>query len=198
MPDLHEWFTVRYDVSAIVLQVNPPGAAAWQAQIDWNRIVRVCFEAGDWYESDVVYLFTDERPESYAVPIEADGGQALWFEILDRKLFDAEMAIVAATATNELFCSPPPDQQPGPALAPLTSPRQLPDLEGEKLILAPRDQLEADSIVLHGERVIWREKTGWEVYERFEEIAGIPQAEIRQAFGGSRPGTEKSLRAVWR
>ncbi len=109
MPQLGDWFSVRFDDTAIALEVTPQDATAWEAVIPWERIIRVCFRAGDWWESDVVYVFTDERPESYAIPVEAHGGQALWFEILGRNLFDAEMA-VAAAATNELFCSPPPGQ----------------------------------------------------------------------------------------
>jgi hypothetical protein len=60
----------------------------------------------------------------------------------------------------------------------LTAPDQLPDLPGETLILT-WDQIDADSIVLQGDRVLWRERTGWEVYERFEEIAGI----LKQRYG---------------
>ncbi len=112
MSHLSEWFSVGFDDAAISLQVNPPHATAWQDTIGWKRITRVCFEAGDLFESDAVYIFTDERPESYVIPVEANGGQALWFEIIKRKLFDAELAIVAAAATHELFCSPPPPAAP--------------------------------------------------------------------------------------
>jgi hypothetical protein len=56
----------------------------------------------------------------------------------------------------------------------LYSPRQLPDLDGSELLLA-WDQEDADTIVRHGERVVWRETTGWEVYERFAEMAAILQ-----------------------
>ncbi len=107
MLPLREWYFVRFDDSAIALQVNPPDGAAWEATIDWERIIRVCFKTGDWLESDEIYIFTDERPESYVIPTEAEGGQALWSKILARKLFDAELAIEAAATTNELFCSPP-------------------------------------------------------------------------------------------
>jgi hypothetical protein len=198
MPQLSEWFSVGFDEAAISLRVNPPGATPWQARIAWESIIRVCFEAGDWFESDTVYIFIDERPVSYAIPIDADGGQALWFEILERKLFDAEMAITASMATNELFCFPPPDQQAGaepvePAL--LTSPTQLPELEGEQLILT-WDQIEADTIILHGDRVIWRERTGWEVYERFEEIAGILQQKYGSRLVDIAP-TSRSLYALY-
>lgn len=106
-PALPEWFSARFDDAAIFLDVRPPGGAVWQAQIDWARIIRVCFRAGDLFESDEIYIFTDERPESYLVPIEAGGGQALRAELITRGLFDAELAIQAATAANELFCWEP-------------------------------------------------------------------------------------------
>jgi hypothetical protein len=87
------------------------------------------------------------------------------------------MAIEAAMATNTLFCFPSAEAEVAqPAL--LTGPWQLPALEDVKLVLT-WDQIEADSIILHGDRVIWREKTGWEVYERFEEIAAI----LKQKYG---------------
>jgi ankyrin repeat protein len=55
---------------------------------------------------------------------------------------------------------------------PLLSPRQLPELSGETLILA-WDQIDAESSICHGNTIVWRERTGWEVYERFEEIAVV-------------------------
>ena len=110
MPPLRDWFRVRFDDRAIVPEAKPPFGTAWQETIPWGRIIRICFQAGDWFESDALFIFVDGRPESYAIPTEAAGGQALWQEILRRKLFDAELAIQAATATNELFCSPLPDQ----------------------------------------------------------------------------------------
>ncbi len=111
MADLLEWFSVRFDETTITLRIDSEGSGARETRIAWERIIRVCFQAGDWIEPDMIYIFTDERPESYAVPMEADGAQALWLEILDRKLFDAEMAIAAASSINELFCYTVPGQQ---------------------------------------------------------------------------------------
>ena len=54
----------------------------------------------------------------------------------------------------------------------LYSPKQLPELEGDSLTLT-WDQIDADSIISHGDRIVWRERTGWEVYDRFEEITEI-------------------------
>ena len=60
----------------------------------------------------------------------------------------------------------------------LYSPRQLPDLEGDSLTLT-WDQIEADSIITHGDQIVWRERTGWEVYDRFEAITEI----LRYKYG---------------
>jgi hypothetical protein len=56
--------------------------------------------------SDGIYVFTRERPESYVIPTEARGGGELWSEILRRKLFDATLAIEAASSTGGLYCWP--------------------------------------------------------------------------------------------
>jgi hypothetical protein len=103
---LSEWFQVRFDDAVISLQVKPPRRKSWAAEIKWERIIRVCFNAGDLYDPDMIYIFTDERPESYSIPSEADIEGALWNEILRRQLFDAEVAIQAMSSTNKLFCCP--------------------------------------------------------------------------------------------
>ncbi len=86
---------------------SPPGQTAWQAEIPWADIVRVCFKSEGGLQSDGWYIFTKGRPESYPVPVEADGGDALLDALLKRKLFDAKLAIRAASAFNEVFCWPP-------------------------------------------------------------------------------------------
>jgi hypothetical protein len=101
-----EWFHVQFDDTLISLQVSPPSRPAWEAQIKWERIIRICFKAGGWDSSDELYLFTDERPESYLIPMIAVGADAVWDEIIRRGLFDAEVAIEAASATDKLFCWP--------------------------------------------------------------------------------------------
>jgi hypothetical protein len=105
-PSLAEWFEVRFDEAGISLNVNAPNRSAWQAQISWTHIIRVCFKARDLEYSDEIYIFTDERPESYLIPTEANGGAALWDEIVRRQLFDAEVAIEAMASTKKLFCCP--------------------------------------------------------------------------------------------
>ena len=60
----------------------------------------------------------------------------------------------------------------------LESPEQLPDIKGRKLVFT-WDQEEADSVVKCGETLVWRERTGWEVYQRFGEIAVILQRKYK-------------------
>jgi hypothetical protein len=111
--DASDWYTVEFDDEHIHLHVSPPGREPWEAEIAWADIVRVCFKAEDLFVSDGIYLFVRQRPESYAIPTEALGGAELWGAIVHRGLFDAGLAIRAATATNELFCWPPDSPIPG-------------------------------------------------------------------------------------
>lgn len=54
----------------------------------------------------------------------------------------------------------------------LYSPRQLPDLEGNRLVLE-WDQVGDVGIVRHGDTDVWREVKGGEVLARYEQIAAI-------------------------
>jgi hypothetical protein len=106
---LHEWFFVTFDEQAVHLRAEPPGKAAWSQSFRWDAVVRVCFKAEGMGVSDGIYVFTTDRPESYVIPAEAQGGDALWSEILRRKLFDATLAIEAACSPGGLYCWPPAD-----------------------------------------------------------------------------------------
>jgi hypothetical protein len=108
------WFRVRWDEAAVRLAVAPPGRPAWKAAFDWTHVTRVCFTVEEAGVSDGIYVFTEGRAESYAVPIEADGGPAFWDEILRRGLFDAELATTAAASPAGTYCWPPPSDPAGP------------------------------------------------------------------------------------
>ncbi len=107
---LSQWYHVRFDEKGITRDVHPGNKESWSDFVAWDKIIRVCIKtAEDYMFSDEIYLFSSERPESYLIPTEADGGTALWNEIIKRGLFDAELAIKAATAPpDSLFCWPPP------------------------------------------------------------------------------------------
>ena len=61
---------------------------------------------------------------------------------------------------------------------PLQSPDQLPDIDGDELVFV-WDQIEPDSLIRYGSLIVWREDTGWEVYDRFGEVADI----LKQKYG---------------
>jgi hypothetical protein len=103
---LETWFFVSFDAVTVRIRAGPPGQEPWAQEFPWSSIVRVCFQAEDFEVSDGVYVFTSLRPESFVIPTEANGGSEFWGEVLRRKLFDAELATQAASATNQLFCWP--------------------------------------------------------------------------------------------
>jgi len=103
---LNDWFRVSFDGEKIRFDVSPPNGDEWTADVRWNSIIRVCFKAGDFLESDEVYLFSSERPESYLFPVDSVGGIDIWSEIIRRGLFNAELAIEAAASPGGLFCDP--------------------------------------------------------------------------------------------
>lgn len=77
----------------------------------------------------------------------------------------------------------------------LYSPRQLPELAGDSFTLT-WDQIDAESIISHEHRIVWRERTGWEVYDRFAEITEI----LRHKYGPRLVDivpTERSLYALY-
>jgi hypothetical protein len=109
---IRKWYRVTWDSEAVSLDVAPPGSKPWKASFPWSSVSRVCFKGEGLGMSDGIYVFTRLRPESFVIPVESSGGQALWEEILRRRLFDAELAIQAAIAEEGLFCWPPPEPSP--------------------------------------------------------------------------------------
>ncbi|MCB1139865.1 MAG: hypothetical protein KDK23_13980 [Leptospiraceae bacterium] len=107
--NLSDWLHVSFDEDSVNMKADPPEKPGWEQSFQWKDIIRVCFENGDWMSSDTIYVFTNQRPESYVIPTEAEGGAALWGEIIRRKLFDAELAIEMATQSEGFACFPPED-----------------------------------------------------------------------------------------
>ena len=104
---IEEWFHVTFDEDLIHIHIDIPDQEERRESFSWSEIIRVCFKTGDFMSPDEIYIFIESRPESYLIPTEADGGSLLWGEIIDRGLFDAELAIKAATSpADELFCWP--------------------------------------------------------------------------------------------
>ena len=106
MTDLEEWFHVSFDKERIYWDVRPPSKEAWDDKLEWEDVIRVCFKPGSVFQPDEFYIFSHERPESYVVPLEADGGLELWNEIVERGLFSASLAIKVMSKTTGLYCWP--------------------------------------------------------------------------------------------
>lgn len=106
---LENWFFVTWDDEYIYMDVSPPGKAAWSDKFKWADIERICFEATDYMFSDDLYFFTAGRSESYVIPTEAKGGCEIWQLVIEKKLFDAELAAKAITSLGGVFCWPAPD-----------------------------------------------------------------------------------------
>lgn len=111
VPPLSEWFHVAWDSRSVNLDVHPPDSQQWRASFEWSDVTRVCFKAEDPWMSDGIYVFVSGRAESYAIPIEADGGARFWDEILNRGLFDSDLATDAIRAVEGVFCWPPTDEE---------------------------------------------------------------------------------------
>lgn len=103
---LSEWFAVQWDSEEVRLSAAPPGRKPWKQAFLWKNITRICYKAEGLESSDGIYVFTSDRPESFVIPAEASGGAGFWEEIINRGLFDAELAIRAASSSGGLFCCP--------------------------------------------------------------------------------------------
>lgn len=103
---IEEWFHVTFDNDLIHIHIDAPGQAEIKESFHWSEIIRICFKTGDFLISDEMLIFIKSRPESYQIPTKVDGGSDLWAEIIERGLFDAELAIRAASSSEELFCWP--------------------------------------------------------------------------------------------
>ncbi|MHA2006211.1 MAG: hypothetical protein ACXABO_16505 [Promethearchaeota archaeon] len=107
MSELSEWYKVIFDSIFVYRDVRPPGGEPWKDQFEWDDVVRICFQTGDLYTPDEIYVFVKDRKESYLIPMETNGGLELWGEIIDRGLFDTELAIKVTTESEtSLNCWP--------------------------------------------------------------------------------------------
>jgi hypothetical protein len=101
------WFQVRFDETGVHRSAQPPGGQPWHDHLRWDDIERVCLEVEDFVETEGLYLFSRHRLESYAIPMQADGGPELLQALIARGFFDAQLAVDAASAPAGLFCWPP-------------------------------------------------------------------------------------------
>ena len=102
------WFKVSFNTDIITISIEKKARQPDVTEISWRKVIRICFVAGGIFDSDELLIFTNERPESYRIPMEAYGALDLWSEIIRRGIFDAELAIKAASSKEgEILCWPP-------------------------------------------------------------------------------------------
>jgi hypothetical protein len=181
-------FTVRGDGS-LERQIRSPGSPAPSnskthiSAHELLELVRLLVEFSAWEQRTANSPPIPDERRAYLTISLTGNRSVVWERFNEMRVTDRLIRIkdwLARQFTDEPHnASPTPPAQPPVAEGELlTAPEQLPDLQSEKLVLT-WDQIESDSIVLHGDLVIWRERTGWEVYARFEEIAGI----LKQRYG---------------
>ncbi len=107
-----EWFHVEFDDERVRVAAQPPKKLPFEFDIYWREIRRIVFVAEGLYWSDWVCIISRNRAESYDIPIEADGGLALWEEILRRGLFDRALAGEANRSLSGRFEWPPAGPSP--------------------------------------------------------------------------------------
>ncbi len=100
-----DWLQFWFDEQGLHRRANPPGRAAWSDSLAWADVARVCLEMEDFLGTNSIYVFTRHRAESYVFPLDTEEGQALLNELIRRKLFDAQLAIEAASGEG-LYCWP--------------------------------------------------------------------------------------------
>jgi hypothetical protein len=104
---LSGWFHVRFDETTVYINAEPPGRNKWEDSFRWEDIIRVVYQVEGRYISDGIYVFTNQRAESYAIPIEADGGPEFWAKLIKLGYFNSELAVKINGATEGIFEWPP-------------------------------------------------------------------------------------------
>ncbi len=105
------WYRVKWDDNGIYLDVR--SKEPWTAEIPWADIERVMLKMeGDPWLSDGMYFFVKGRENSYAVPTEAENGNALLMELPKRGYFTYRLLVEAAGTLDGLWDSNKEEREP--------------------------------------------------------------------------------------
>ena len=109
---LEQWYIVKVDDEGVYFDVSPSNKESWKDSFNWESVERICFKDEGLYSSDAYYVFTSNRPESYVIPEEANGGKEFVHKMLELKLFDDEYFIQAMGATDGgYYCWPKHEEE---------------------------------------------------------------------------------------
>ena len=101
------WFRVSFDDMNIYIDIDSQEEGESSRDIiNWDDIIRVCYRLWSYLMTDELYIFTNQREESYLIPMECIGGSELWGEIIERELYDAELAIKIMSEDIGIYCWP--------------------------------------------------------------------------------------------
>jgi hypothetical protein len=100
---LEKWFFVTFDEFTVNIRANPPDGKGWEQSFLWSTVERVCFKDEGLYQSDGIYVFTSERPESFVIPTEANGANEFFGALVGRGLFLANIMAMAVSSTDGSF-----------------------------------------------------------------------------------------------
>jgi hypothetical protein len=103
-----DWYVVNFDEMAVHRRVTPHGSEGWSDHFYWHDVIRVCFQAGGFLDQDEVFIFTNQKPESYQIPMEAIGAPELMGELSRRGLFGTALLLEAMQNSGVLYCHPKP------------------------------------------------------------------------------------------
>lgn len=195
--------TVRGDgsVECQTKEMGSPEAKVTQKRINDRALVeliRLLVDLGAWEQRTAEEQpVAGESRASLTISIKEDVSR-VWERVnemaANNRLMQIKTRLEELTAETQRTPSSPETLSDAEEIQ-LFSPRQLPELEGDALTLT-WDQIEADSIISHGDNIIWREWTGWEVFDRFEEITDILRHKYGRRLVDIIP-TERSLYALY-
>ncbi len=98
------FFQCSWTDKGIVLTQSNAGKET--IEIPWKDITKICFEATDIYSTDNMHIYFNNSKEKVVIPLDSEGGHALWDEIVIRKLFDEIKANELRFAEDRTICHP--------------------------------------------------------------------------------------------
>lgn len=106
------WFKIRWTDERIFLDVRTE--QPWQAEIPWANIERVCLKMepdAALGVSNGLYVWVAGRPNSYAIPLDGEGGWELTQEMTRRGKLPPDLTIRAMGSVSGVFCWPPESEK---------------------------------------------------------------------------------------
>ncbi len=105
---VRDWYRVTIDGDEVRLDVRTD--EPWQASFRFDEVGRVCIKIEPDASIGVshgIYVWIRGREHSYAIPLDADGGDALLHALTARQLLPSALVVQAMGSLGGLYCHPP-------------------------------------------------------------------------------------------